>query len=1433
MKIRIDRFLVEDNVLRLLAIHFLMLSVLFLQIPSLIAQNDNRVPFRHKVGNPAPAGNLFRIKGDFSIIGNSNLTLVNYTDTTDNSANSVKFIDIDGDYRTFNSSAATLQFSEENNADPNCSEILYAGLYWSGRVGLDKGLDFELSQNIKPGIPKTINGEEQIIGYFDEINYLDQFLSISENYDNQGEGFPVFSFYYLDDGMVFQYQIKFTSEIGNEVQYSINDGDWISVENLSVAKTDTVYTATFKPIVFEFGGVEFSVGKLSRLEFNPSNYALSDHSFLHMVTNGVHTPMLEHTVHFDKRKVKLKGPSETEYTEITADGNAILYPLDELANIFVGYSDVTDYVKRNGLGEYTVADIALEEGQGDNVGFYGHWGIIVVYQNSKMDWRDVTIFDGYSFVQSLNGQEHVGEVEIEGFGAVKSGQVDLKLGLMAGEGDRSIGGDFLEIINKDGEWVRLSHPKNTPENFFNSTIYTPVRNSLGNVVPTPRNPEFSNNIGVDIVQWDISNPSNSIIANDQTSTRFRFGTRQDLYTIYAFAFSVLSYVPEVQVLNQVEGIDGMPLGDDPVIEPGQEITFLAEIRNKGSEEVSDTKIVIPIPYTATFVSASTIPANYGNVTFDPDMGIGGSIIWDLGDLPLLADVNEVLASLKYTLKITEDCAILANTSCEASISMTGNVSGIGKVSQNVFTDLPFVSGIREGECVGEEIFEPLNIPIVGRAEFALQNCPDFEDFSSLKGIVLPVFCHRDTPVGLSDFITPTKEGYSIYFFSQEIGGNALTEYFVNTSVVGTEKIWVSEGPADACLGIRTPITLEVIAKSPMPVSYDITGCLGGDPIAYAVSFHEGYVLNYYLDDNPISKPLNSVPFVSPSEDGTFSVWVSQFKEGECESNRKKVEIRVFDCSLISDIKVTIVPSIEIYDYEGQVVTYFVIVENTGGLELTNVFVTEYLRGNDWRIPYMAPGEKLEYSFQYSISEENMIVGAVEANAYASGGSLNNGFIDDSDKATIFKLPLEFMDYIVTTTPASCVVGNGESGAIYVEFLKGPQVGYFEIRDLQDNQLMRQFFYDSNVVKIDLLPGEYKLILTTAMGFEIQESEVFTVKDKESVNFSIDEEVFSCIDYSFYPSSNEELVYEVVASNGSRILLNSDQMFVFSKSDSYKIVGKDPAGIKCAVEKTMDVVIQEPIQLNLQFSSFCQNDLFTNVTLLNDVDENSVKWYKVDNLLVDPLVEFDGNLSLMVEQAGDYMVTLTNADGCVIGKREFELKRTFSDPPKLGAVYSICPTKEGSQTISIDRQFVENHWYLDGQELSQDLVLSPTEEGLYRLVAKDQSGCEFIMDFEVEIKCEPTLRYSNAIRPGEAGHGLIIYPDNLIEEIEIQIFNRWGELIFFCQDKNLRYREKSTCFWDGLINGKPAIIGNYSLVIQYKVKGEDFVNVMHDMLFILN
>ena len=267
----------------------LALLTVLLFSASFISYSQVRVDFEPRESEFTPGTTVYNIKGDFTMVGNTNLTLVNYGDNTNNSNNDMEFVDADGDIgnSTSNSSSATLTFSDENGAIPECSNIIYAGLYWSGRA-------------------------------------------------------------------------------------------------------------------------------------NTSNF----------------TDLQRRTIKFKK--------AGQPYETLVADANDINYPGDN--GMFAGYKEVTTQVRDGGLGEYFVADIALSEGDGGGTGYYGGWGMVVIYENSKMNWRDVTVFDGYAYVRGSATADHT--IDVAGFTAVQNGDVNIKLGMMAGEGDVAISGDYFQILRQ-------------------------------------------------------------------------------------------------------------------------------------------------------------------------------------------------------------------------------------------------------------------------------------------------------------------------------------------------------------------------------------------------------------------------------------------------------------------------------------------------------------------------------------------------------------------------------------------------------------------------------------------------------------------------------------------------------------------------------------------------------------------------------------------------------------------------------------------------------------------------------------------------------------------------------------------------------------------------------------------------------------------------
>ncbi|MCZ8368031.1 gliding motility-associated C-terminal domain-containing protein [Flavobacterium sp.] len=700
--------------------HFLLLQLILLFGSLSLLHAQVYVPFSQRTSSFTPTQTVYNVKGDFTMIGNTNLTLQNYGNNTNNNNNTMVYVDVDGNSPiglggspTFNSSSANLTFSTENGAIPSCSKIVFAGLYWTGRA----------SQSTA-GTSNTFN----------------------------------------------------------------------------VIRT-----------------------------INGTSY----------------------TKQFDKRRVMLRGPSASTYTMMTATNNNIYYPTNTSDYIYSGYTEITDYVRQNGLGTYTVADIALRDGNGGGTGYSGGWGIVVVYENSKMKYRDITIFDGHAYMNGLSTTN----LPVSGFNTVQNGNVGVKLGLMASEGDVSLTGDFFRIQNLNtANYTNLSHSGNSASNFFNSSIATG-----GNT----RNPNLQNNTGIDISMFNLNNTNNAIIGNSQTSTNFQYGSGGDVYAIFNITMAVDAYIPEPEGLLTVTQLNGVNVSAAPyTIQPGQDMTFTVDIRNQGTEAINNAKIVIPVPYNATYVPNTASGSVFftplptpNSITFNPSLGATGSIVWDFGRLPLPTTPNQVLARLTFKLRATTDCTILNNSACGNAILVNGTLSGTGAITGVVFNNRPLIQGhTSNGTCIGEPITQSISIAING-TNYVNANCqgvPAIRNFA---------YCGSGNTVPVTDVASSFPVGSSFY---NEFPVDSNTIQYTSTNpfpITPGSTVTYYAVPAGAS-GCFIPFTIsrcnKIIANDDAGSS--VVGAAGG------VSF-TNVLINDTLNGNPVTTSQVVISQISTSNAG--------------------------------------------------------------------------------------------------------------------------------------------------------------------------------------------------------------------------------------------------------------------------------------------------------------------------------------------------------------------------------------------------------------------------------------------------------------------------------------------------------------------------------------------------------------------------------------
>jgi hypothetical protein len=687
------------------------------------------VPFSQRTSPSNPGVTIYNLKGDFTMIGNTNLTLQNYGDNTSNN-NPMIFVDIDNDASTVNSSSAQLNLNGLSAGTNNCSQVVYAGLYWTGRA----------------------------------------------------------------------------------------------------------HNGTTSPN-------EFSV------------------------TQGGISTLL------NKQLVKLKGPNAGVYSTITATNTDIYYPQNGDGFMYSSYAEVTQYVQNNGVeGLYTVADIALNEGNGGSTGFYGGWGMVVIYGNNELPLKDITVFDGHAYVAGNITADFT--IPLSGFNSTQSGPVNVKMGMMAGEGDRNISGDFFQIRNADNNaWVNLNHGGNSANNFFNSSIFTGANT---------RNPNLLNNTGLDISMFNLPNTNNSIIANNQTTTTFRYGTTQDTYIIFSIVFAVDAYQPDIVGINSLETINGIAVSSSPTVLPGENLEYNLDVLNLGNEPISNGQIIIPIPYNASYESSSGnylfSPNSNAAPYFDPSLGSNGSIVWNIGDLPVPATPTTVLAQLSYTLSATEDCLILSNFNCENVIEVNGTITGVGTITgTELFKN--FISGYEQNSaCSGFPITEPLAIPIDAE-QFVKENCSDVQTSYSF------VFCGLENNTNIQTNQISGSFPVGTRFFDTSPVTTASIEYTnVGFPVVfGTSTYYAYPQGTDAPCAIELTITVIDSLLTSTPQVVDYTYCQNEVAVPIIATPSNSTNSIYYYTEFPGGSAIGQI-IPSTAIAGNFIYYAVEAISNNCISN---------------------------------------------------------------------------------------------------------------------------------------------------------------------------------------------------------------------------------------------------------------------------------------------------------------------------------------------------------------------------------------------------------------------------------------------------------------------------------------------------------------------------------------------------------------------
>jgi uncharacterized repeat protein (TIGR01451 family) len=222
----------------------------------------------------------------------------------------------------------------------------------------------------------------------------------------------------------------------------------------------------------------------------------------------------------NNQKIKVRkgtaGPYQ-EYQAAQIDKKLVNPGIAGEFSLYQAFADVTELVRQNGAGTYTVGNGAFSTGLGGDFGNYGGWCMVVVYENPTLDFSSVRVIDGFQEVYNNRNTTTYG-ITVTGLNVPAEGlsPADAKLTFVTWEGDARYNGDSFKLND-----IFISNALNPANNTWNGTI------TKNGVHVTSKFPDYTDQMSIDIDEFYVGTGYN--INPGASSLSLLYSTTQDQY----------------------------------------------------------------------------------------------------------------------------------------------------------------------------------------------------------------------------------------------------------------------------------------------------------------------------------------------------------------------------------------------------------------------------------------------------------------------------------------------------------------------------------------------------------------------------------------------------------------------------------------------------------------------------------------------------------------------------------------------------------------------------------------------------------------------------------------------------------------------------------------------------------------------------------------
>ncbi len=247
--------------------------------------------------------------------------------------------------------------------------------------------------------------------------------------------------------------------------------------------------------------------------------------------------------------------AENEYVKIRSNGYYDIYnvyhddyggDIDD-GGVYSVFTDVTDVMQTYGdlanpNGMYKIANLQTMNGRENNLGNYGGWALVVIYENSDdLDelLRNVTVHSGYTVISAAAGSQHHSTITISDFSTPKdtSKPIDSTVSLFIGEAEK-YSGDYGKIYATD---IPPYTEYDLTDGFGSTTnLYRGIISGVPGRVEN-----YPNTDGIDIRNFNTGTTGNGAMQHDQHRATIKIGTSGDTYFPSMVSFATELYRPDI------------------------------------------------------------------------------------------------------------------------------------------------------------------------------------------------------------------------------------------------------------------------------------------------------------------------------------------------------------------------------------------------------------------------------------------------------------------------------------------------------------------------------------------------------------------------------------------------------------------------------------------------------------------------------------------------------------------------------------------------------------------------------------------------------------------------------------------------------------------------------------------------------------------------